>query len=137
VTLSCVLMILLLPQFMCFKCLDGLHILCSVTFNPLSTSPFENIHSSLTNQSLCTQSGVIYAQITKQNSCAFTNIGQEPHINQSHQQTSNMQELKKMMKSLFEQIGTMINLLTTVLNRIKTSTTRLVEHQRPGTIQKN
>jgi hypothetical protein len=46
------------------------------------------------------------------------NIEQEPHIKQSHQQTSDMRELKNMMKSLFEQMGTMINLLRTVINRI-------------------
>jgi hypothetical protein len=42
-------------------------------------------------------------------------LEQEPHINQCHQQTSDVQELKNMMKNLFEHMGTMINLLTTVL----------------------
>jgi hypothetical protein len=45
-----------------------------------------------------------------------TNIEQEPHTNQSHQQTSDMKDLQNIMKSLFEQIGTMLNLLTTVAN---------------------
>jgi hypothetical protein len=31
---------------------------------------------------------------------------QEPHVNQPYQQTSDMQDLKSMMKSLFEQMGT-------------------------------
>jgi hypothetical protein len=66
-------------------------------------------------QTICTQPGVSYAQVTKQEFYAPTNIEQEPHINQSHQQTSNMQELKNTMKSIFEQMGTMLNLLTTMI----------------------
>jgi FtsP/CotA-like multicopper oxidase with cupredoxin domain len=44
---------------------------------------------------LQTQSGIRYAQIIKQNSYKPTNKEQEPHTNQSHQQTSDMQDLKK------------------------------------------
>jgi hypothetical protein len=66
-----------------------------------------------------TQPGVTYAQMTKQNSYADTNIEQDQHINQSHKQTNDMQDLKNMMKSLFEQMGTMLNLLTTVLTKLK------------------
>jgi hypothetical protein len=47
------------------------------------------------------------------------NTEQYPHINKSHQQTSDIQELKNMMKSLFEQMGTMLNLLTTMLTKLK------------------
>jgi hypothetical protein len=54
----------------------------------------------------------------KQEFHAPTNTEQEPHIKQTHQQTSDNQELKNLMKSLFEQMGTMINLLTTMINRI-------------------
>jgi hypothetical protein len=39
--------------------------------------------------------------------------------NQSHQQTSDIQDLKNMMKTLFKQMGTMLNLLTTVLTKLK------------------
>jgi hypothetical protein len=46
-------------------------------------------------QTLYTQPGVTYAQVTKQNPYTPTIIEQEPHINQSHQQTSNIQQLKK------------------------------------------
>jgi hypothetical protein len=60
-------------------------------------------------QNLYTLLGVTYAQVTKQKSYAPTNIEHESHINQSHQQTCDMQELKKMMKSLFEQMATMKN----------------------------
>jgi hypothetical protein len=45
------------------------------------TSPFENIHSSSTNQTLYTEPGVTYAQMNIQNSYGPTNIEQEPHIN--------------------------------------------------------
>jgi hypothetical protein len=48
-----------------------------------------------------------------------TNIDQEPHTNQSHQQTSDMQDLKNMMKRLFERMGTMLNLLTTMLTKLQ------------------
>jgi lipopolysaccharide/colanic/teichoic acid biosynthesis glycosyltransferase len=70
-------------------------------------------------QTLHIQPGVTYAQITKQNSYAAINIEQDQHINQSDQQTSDIQDLKNMMKRLFEQMGTMLNLLTTVLPKLK------------------
>jgi hypothetical protein len=38
---------------------------------------------------------------------------------QSHQQSSDMEELKNMMKSLFEQIRIMLNLLTAVFTKLK------------------
>jgi hypothetical protein len=46
-------------------------------------------------QTLDTQPGVTYSQIIKQNSFPPTNIEQEPHIKQSRQQTSDIQERKK------------------------------------------
>jgi hypothetical protein len=51
------------------------------------------------------------AQIIKQNSCTPTNAEQKPHTSQPHQQTSDIQNLQNTMKSLFEQMGTMKNLL--------------------------
>jgi hypothetical protein len=69
-------------------------------------------------QTLYTQPGVTYAQITKQNYYVSANTEQDPHIFQSHQQTSDIQELKNMMKSLSEQKRTALN-LTTVLNKLK------------------
>jgi hypothetical protein len=48
-----------------------------------------------------------------------TNIKQEPHINQLYKQTSDIQDLKNMMKSLSKQMGTMLNLLTTVITKFK------------------
>jgi alpha-L-fucosidase len=70
-------------------------------------------------QTLHTQLEVTCAQVTKQNSYAATNIEQDQHINQPLQQTSDIQDLKNMMKSLFEQVGTRLNLLTTVLTKLK------------------
>jgi hypothetical protein len=62
----------------------------------ITTSPFETITPlAQIRQTLYTQPGVTYAQITKQNSYASTNIEQEPHIHPNHQQTSDMQGLKK------------------------------------------
>jgi hypothetical protein len=71
------------------------------------TSLFENMHSSYTNRTITMHSTRSYICSNKQNSYAPTNIiEQEPHTNQSRQQTTDIQELKNMMKSLFEQIGT-------------------------------
>jgi hypothetical protein len=58
------------------------------------------------------------AQITQQNSYASTNIEQESHRNKSRQQTSDMQDLKHTMNSLFGQMWTMLNLLTAVLPKL-------------------
>jgi hypothetical protein len=52
--------------------------------------------SAQIKQNLHTQSGATYAQITKQNSYAPTNIEQEPYIHQPHRQTSDIRELKKL-----------------------------------------
>jgi hypothetical protein len=49
-------------------------------------------------QTLHTHPGITYARITNQNSYAATNIEQDPHINQPHQQTTDVQDLKHMMK---------------------------------------
>jgi hypothetical protein len=83
--------------------LEGKYDLQGPTKENITTFPFEDMNSSRTNQNLYTQPGVSYAQVTKQEFHAPINIEQEPHIKQSHQQTSDMQKLKKnMMKSLFE-----------------------------------
>jgi hypothetical protein len=70
-------------------------------------------------QTLYILPGVTHAQITKQNSYAPTNIEQGPHTNQPHQQTREVQDLKNMMRSLFEQMGTILNLLRTMLTKLK------------------
>jgi hypothetical protein len=49
----------------------------------------------------------------------FSQIEQEPHINQSHQQTSDIQDLQNMMKSLFEQMENMLKLFTSMLIKLK------------------
>jgi hypothetical protein len=70
-------------------------------------------------QTLYTLPGVTYAQIAKQNFYAPTNIQQGPQTNQPHQQTREIQDLKNMTKIFFDQMGTMLNLLTTVLTKLK------------------
>jgi hypothetical protein len=55
----------------------------------------------------------------KQNSYMPTNLEQEPYTNQSHQQTSDVQDLKNTMKSLSEQTGTMLNLVSTMPTKLK------------------
>jgi membrane-associated HD superfamily phosphohydrolase len=52
------------------------------------------IPSAQIKRTLQTQPGITYAQVTKKNSYAPTNIEQEPQTNQSHQQASDMQDLK-------------------------------------------
>jgi hypothetical protein len=70
-------------------------------------------------QTVYTQSGVTYAHVTKQNSYNPTQIENvqkhkpTPPARQRHTRTKNM------MKDFFEQMGTMLNLLTTVLNKLK------------------
>jgi hypothetical protein len=65
------------------------------------------------------QQGITYAQINKQNSYVPIYIEKEPHTNQSYQRTSDDEDLLNTMKSLFEQMGTIVNLLTTVLTIFK------------------
>jgi hypothetical protein len=66
------------------------------------------------------QHGGTYAQIARQHSYVPTNIKQQPHTNQPYQQTtSNLQDLKNMLKSLCEQVGTILKLLSTVLFKFK------------------
>jgi hypothetical protein len=79
-------------------------------------------------QTLHTQSGVTYSQITKHNSSAPSHIDDELHINTSlphhypqqpsPQQSNGIHELKTMMKGLFDQLESMLNLLTTVLAKL-------------------
>jgi hypothetical protein len=60
-----------------------------------------------------------HAQITKQNFYVPINVQQEPQANEPHQQTGDIQDLENTIKSLFEQKETMLNLLTTMLNKLK------------------
>jgi hypothetical protein len=70
-------------------------------------------------QTVNTQPGVTstYAQATE-TSCTPTQIDDVQYINQLHQQNSDIHELKNMTEGLFEQIVTMLNLLTTVINKV-------------------
>jgi hypothetical protein len=79
----------------------------SATTTTTTTTTTTNAHLSFRKYTLLphTQPRVTYAEITKQNSYAITNIEQEPHINQSHQQTRDIQELKKNGYELFRTNG--------------------------------
>jgi hypothetical protein len=73
-----------------------MHCLQRATKENIPTSLFETIHSFRINQTYSTHStGIIYAQITEQNSYTPTNIEQEPDANQPYQQTSGIQDVKK------------------------------------------
>jgi hypothetical protein len=87
------------------------------TYSPLRLKQY--IPTAQSKQTLHTQPSVTCAQITKQNSYAATNIEQDQHKIQPYQQTNDIQDLKNMMKSLFEQMVTMLYLLTTVLTKLK------------------
>jgi hypothetical protein len=75
--------------------LQGMYGLQIATKDNISTSSFKTTHPPVQfKQILYPQPGVTYAQITKQYSYDPTNVEQEPHINQPHQQTSNIQDQK-------------------------------------------
>jgi hypothetical protein len=64
--------------------------------------------------------GVTYAQALKQNLQPMQTIHED---NQLHtpviiQSTTELTELKQMMKKLMEQMGTMLNLITTLITKI-------------------
>jgi hypothetical protein len=50
---------------------------------------------------------------------ATSSTNQAPHPSSPLHQTSDINDLKDMMKRLFEQMSTMLNLLTTVLTKLK------------------
>jgi hypothetical protein len=64
------------------------------------------------------QPGVTYAQITKQHISNPAPQDTAPLTNQSQQLPSDTHDLKLLLKTLFEQLGTMLNLLSTVLSKL-------------------
>lgn len=66
------------------------------------------------------QPGISYAQIARENSqqTQFLNNVMQDQLN-TNSQSQDMLELKHMMKSLMEQMGTMLNLLTTLVSKMK------------------
>lgn len=66
------------------------------------------------------QPGTSYAQICKGQQQEFAGNNTQPvNIQQYLPATNDMAELKHMMKGLMEQMGTMLNLLTTVISKLK------------------
>jgi hypothetical protein len=63
--------------------------------------------------------GETYAQITSKNLSPAPTPAPAPPANLPLQQFNDISDLKTLMKSLFEQMGTMINLLTTALTKLK------------------
>jgi hypothetical protein len=89
------------------------------TYQPLRQKQF--IPPAPPQQTSHTHPGTTYAQIAKQTN-SNPNTQDKDHItnltNQPNQHLTDIHELKFMMKALFEQLGTMLNLLITVLNKL-------------------
>jgi hypothetical protein len=66
-----------------------------------------------------THPGVSYAQITSQNLPDTSNPAPVPPTNQPQQQTNGISELTALVKNLFDKMDTMLNLLITVITKIK------------------
>jgi hypothetical protein len=84
----------------------------------IPSSPIETIHSSRTNQTYLLHS-------TRSNMCSNNQkflLFCKYRARATHKPTSSANQrntgLKNMMKSLFEQMGTMLNLLTTALTKL-------------------
>jgi hypothetical protein len=74
---------------------------------------------ALIQQTLHTQPGVSYAQITSKNLPPMSTCAPAPPVNHPLQQFNDILDLKALMKNIFKQMGTMINLLTTVLTKLR------------------
>jgi hypothetical protein len=66
-----------------------------------------------------TQPGESYTQITSQNLPTTPIPAPAPPANQPQQQSNGISELTALVKNLFDQMGTLLNLLTTVLTNLK------------------
>jgi hypothetical protein len=73
----------------------------------------------LIQQTIHTQPRVFYAQITSQNISTTPTPAPVPPANQPQQQSNEIPELAALMKNLSNQIGTLLNLLTTVFTKLK------------------
>jgi hypothetical protein len=84
----------------------------------LSNPSAEAIHSPSATATNTARPAWSHDQITKHNIC--NPIPQDPaHLtNQFRQPSSDIQDLKLQMKSLFEQLGMMLNLLSTILSKL-------------------
>lgn len=95
------------------------------SFPPLRNKKEVSLDETLTRSQI--QPGTSYAtalQNKSQQAQFGTQIGQlasqqiQKHTPYQHQPTSDIQELKSMMKGLMEQMGTMLNLLTTLVSKM-------------------
>jgi hypothetical protein len=69
-------------------------------------------------QTMHTQPGITYAQITKPNTCTPTPQDTAHLPTQSQQPLGDIQDLKLLLKTMFEQHASMLNLLNAVLSKI-------------------
>jgi hypothetical protein len=69
-------------------------------------------------QTLHTQPGITYAQITKPNTCTPTPQDTDHLPTQSQQPSGENHNLKFLMKTLFDQLSATINLLNTVISKL-------------------
>jgi hypothetical protein len=69
-------------------------------------------------QTLHTQPGITYAQITKPNPCTFTPQDTDHLPTQSQQTPDDIHDLKFLMQTLFDQLSSTINLLNTVISNL-------------------
>jgi hypothetical protein len=74
---------------------------------------------ALIQQTIHTQSGVSYAQITSQNPSTTPTPAPVTSANQPQQQSNDILELEALLKNLFDQMGTLLNLLTTIHRKLK------------------
>jgi hypothetical protein len=75
--------------------------------------------SALIQQTIHTQPGVSHTQITPKNPSTTPTPAPVPPANQPQQQSNDISELKALLKNLFNQMGTLLNLLTIVLTKLK------------------
>jgi hypothetical protein len=87
------------------------------TYSPLRLKQYTP--PALIQLTLHTQPGVSYAQITSKTLPLTPTPSPAPPANQPQQQSNDISDLKALMKSLFEQMGTTINLLATVLAELQ------------------
>jgi hypothetical protein len=86
------------------------------TYQPLRQKQY--IPPAPLQKTVHAQPGLTYAQITKHNLNNPAPQDPAPITNPSHQPPSDTNDLKLLLKTLFEQLGTMLNLLSTVLSKL-------------------
>jgi hypothetical protein len=84
-----------------------------------SLRPEQHLPPPPLTRTLHTSPGVSYAQVAANITSTITSTNQIPQPSPPLPQTSDIQDLKHMVKQLCEQMSTVLNLLTTVLTKMK------------------